>query len=264
MKKILLFVVTSLFVTQIWSQSESASSTQTVTKEDRNFRIPLIGESAPSFTAESTNGTINFPIDFGRKWKVLFSHPQDFTPVCSTEILELANLQDEFDKLGTKLIVISTDALETHVQWKKSMETLNLNNKGSVKIKFPLVDDANLVVSKEYGMIHPSSNTTKSVRGVFIIDPDNIIQAIYFYPKSVGRNTDELLRMITALQATSSGKVLTPVNWRAGNDLLIPIPPKIDPITGKTSVPDGFYSPIWYLWYKKASLIDENMSQSEN
>src|SRR5450759_2308134 len=157
MRKLLFFVVLAFSVTQLWSQNESVSSTQAKPKEDRNFRIPLIGESAPSFTAESTNGTINFPIDFGRKWKVLFSHPQDFTPVCSTEILELANLQDEFDKLGTKLIVISTDALETHVQWKKSMETLNLNNKGSVKIKFPLVDDANLVVSKEYGMIHPLS-----------------------------------------------------------------------------------------------------------
>lgn len=253
MRKILLLIIVSVFVTQLWSQSVSVSSEKQVAKEDRDFRIPLIGESAPSFTAESTNGTINFPNDFGRKWKVLFSHPQDFTPVCTTEIIELATLQAEFDKLGTKLIVISTDALETHVQWKKSMETLNLNNKGSVKIKFPLVDDANLAVSKEYGMIHPTSNTTKSVRGVFIIDPDDIIQAIYFYPKSVGRNTDELIRMVTALQTTSSGKVLTPVNWKAGNDLLIPNPPKSD-ATGAASVPDGVYSPIWYLWYKKASL----------
>ena len=260
MKKILLFVVTSLFVTQIWSQSGSASLTQTVTKEDRNFRIPLIGESAPSFTAESTNGTINFPADFGHKWKILFSHPQDFTPVCTTEILELANLQNEFEKLGTQIIVISTDLLETHVQWKKSMETLDLNKKGGVKIKFPLVDDDKLVVSKMYGMIHPLSNTTKSVRGVFIIDPDNIIQAIYFYPKAVGRNTDELLRMIAALQTTSSGKVLTPVNWKAGNDLLVPIPPKTDG-TGKTIVPDGYYSPIWYLWFKKGNQKDTYSSE---
>src|SRR5450759_3411711 len=124
MKKILLFIVTVLSVTQIWSQEASVSSQQKETKEDRNFRIPLIGESAPSFTAESTNGTINFPDDFGKRWKILFSHPQDFTPVCSTEILELARLQEEFDKLGAKLIVVSTDALETHVQWKKSLESL--------------------------------------------------------------------------------------------------------------------------------------------
>jgi peroxiredoxin (alkyl hydroperoxide reductase subunit C) len=177
--------------------------------------------------------------------------------------LELANLQDEFDKLGIKLVVVSTDALETHKQWKKSMESLNVNNFGNVKIKFPLVDDNNLVISKEYGMIHPASNTTRSVRGVFIIDPDDIIQAIYFYPKSVGRSTDELIRMVTALQTTSSGKVLTPVNWKAGNDLLVPIPPKTDE-TGKTIVPEGFYSPVWYLWFKKSLESNNGMSQSEN
>lgn len=263
MKKILLFIVTGLFVTNLWSQSESMSSSDSKTKEDRNFRIPLIGESAPSFTAESTNGTINFPTDFGRKWKILFSHPQDFTPVCTTEILELANLQDQFDKLGIKIVVVSTDPLETHKEWKKSMESLNLNNMGEVKIKFPLVDDNDLVISKEYGMIHPASNTTRSVRGVFIIDPDNIIQAIYFYPKSVGRSTDELIRMVTALQTTSSGKVLTPVNWKAGNDLLVPFPPKTDE-TGKPIVPDGFYSPVWYLWFKKSIESNSGMSESEN
>jgi peroxiredoxin 2/4 len=263
MKKNLFFIAVAFFVTNLWPQDASMSSAQSVSKEDRNFRIPLIGESAPSFTAESTKGTITFPSDFGRKWKILFSHPQDFTPVCSTEIMELASLQDEFEKLGTKLVVVSTDALETHVQWKKSMETLSLNNKSSVKINFPLVDDESLSISKKYGMIHPSSNTTKSVRGVFIIDPDNIIQAIYFYPKSVGRNTDELLRMITALQTTSTGKVLTPVNWKAGNDLLVPIPPTTD-TNNKTSVPEGFYSPVWYIWFKKTGQMNDNMFQSEN
>jgi peroxiredoxin (alkyl hydroperoxide reductase subunit C) len=263
MKKILFFIVMGLFMTNLWSQSGSMSSTQSKTKEDRNFRIPLIGENAPSFTAESTNGTINFPSDFGRYWKILFSHPQDFTPVCTTEILQLANMQNEFDKLGIKLVVVSTDALDTHVQWKKSMESLNLNNAGEVKIRFPLVEDKNLVISKEYGMIHPKSNTTNSVRGVFIVDPDNVIQAIYFYPKSVGRSTDELLRMVTALQTTSSGKVLTPVNWKAGNDLLVPVPPQTDK-TGKAIVPDGFYSPVWYLWFKKAINSTNGISESEN
>jgi peroxiredoxin (alkyl hydroperoxide reductase subunit C) len=239
------------------------SSAKSTTKEDRNFRIPLIGETAPSFTAESTNGTINFPDDYGHKWKVLFSHPQDFTPVCSTEIIELATLQDEFDKLGVKLVVVSTDALESHVQWKKSMESLDLKGKGNVKIKFPLVEDNKLVISKMYGMIHPASNTTKSVRGVFIIDPENVIQAIYFYPKSVGRNTDELIRMVTALQTTSKSHVLTPVNWRAGNDLLVPAPPSAD-AAGKAKVPEGFYSPVWYLWFKKANTTGENLSQSGN
>jgi peroxiredoxin (alkyl hydroperoxide reductase subunit C) len=172
--------------------------------------------------------------------------------VCSTEILELAKLQPEFDKLGIKVVVVSTDLLDTHVQWKKSLESLKLNNNEAVNIKFPLVDDKNLSISKKYGMIHAATNTTEAVRGVYIIDPDNIIQAIYFYPRSVGRNTDELLRIVAALQSTSSKEFYTPVNWKPGNDLLVPIPPKTD-ANSATPVPSGYYSPVWYLWYKKAN-----------
>jgi len=252
MKKVFLLIVVALSVTQLWSQNASVSTSLSSSKEDRNFRIPLIGESAPSFTAQSTNGVINFPGDYGRKWKLLFSHPQDFTPVCTTEILELAYLQDEFDKLGVKLVVVSTDPVDRHVQWKKSMEALNLNDRGLVKIKFPLVDDEHLAISKQYGMIHSATNSTQAVRGVFIIDPDNIVQAIYFYPRSVGRNTDELVRMITALKTAADGKVMTPVNWKAGNDLLIPIPPKTD-ANSTEAIPEGYYSPTWYLWYKKVT-----------
>ena len=254
MKKIFLIMLITFFVTRLWAQNDDvSSSTQGKGKvEDRNFRIPLIGESAPSFIAESTNGTINLPDDFGEKWKILFSHPQDFTPVCSTEILQLAKMQDEFDKLGIKLIVVSTDELETHIEWKKSMEALKLNNKESVKIKFPLVDDDKRIIAKEYGMIHPASNTTRDVRGVFIIDPNNIIQAIYFYPSNIGRSTDELLRMVIALKTAASGNFLMPVNWRAGNDVLVSIPPKTDS-EGKPIVPEGYYNPVWYLWFKKAN-----------
>jgi peroxiredoxin 2/4 len=246
MKKLLVFVLITFSVTQLWSQNQVEKP-----KEDRNFRIPLIGESAPSFTAESTNGVINFPEDFGNKWKILFSHPQDFTPVCSTEILELANLQDEFDKLGVKIVVVSTDPLDTHVQWKKALEGINFKNRENVKIKFPLVDDDNLDISKKYGMIHSASNTTRAVRGVFIIDPKNIVQAIYFYPTSVGRSTDELLRMVTALETTTADKVMTPANWKAGTDVLSPIPPKVD---GNQEAPaSGYYNIAWFMWYKKAN-----------
>lgn len=231
----------------MWSQNVA-----TVVKEDRSFRVPLLGETAPSFTAEATNGPINFPSEFGRTWKILFSHPQDFTPVCTTEILELAYMQEQFDKLGIKVVVVSTGSLDSHQQWKKSMEGLNLNNRGQVKIKFPLVDDQNLSISKKYGMIQPSTNTTKSVRGVFIIDPDNIIQTIMFYPMNVGRSTDELLRVVAALQASVGDKVATPVNWKPGNDVLVPIPQKVD-ANNPGTVPSGYYSPIWYLTFKKAN-----------
>jgi peroxiredoxin 2/4 len=242
----MLLVVFALNAALSFSQQQASRSV-----EDRNFRIPLIGETAPSFTAESTNGTINFPDDFGRKWKVLFSHPQDFTPVCSSEILELAHLQDQFDKLGVKVAVVSTDNLATHEQWKKALETDKIDKRGSVEIKFPIIADDNVAISKEYGMIHSESNSTRSVRGVFIIDPHNIIQAIYFYPSNVGRNTDELIRTITALQTAAKNKVLTPVNWRAGNDVFIPYQPDSShPITKEVS-PDGLYSPTWYMMYKK-------------
>jgi peroxiredoxin (alkyl hydroperoxide reductase subunit C) len=247
MKKFFSFIVVAFTMVQLWSQDK-------VTKapEDRNFRIPLIGETAPSFTAESTNGTINFPDDFGHKWKILFSHPQDFTPVCSTEIIELAYLQDEFDKLGVKLAVVSTDPLSQHVQWKKALEALNLNDRGNVKIKFPIIADDNVAISKKYGMIHSESNSTKSVRGVFIIDPNNIIQAISFYPKAVGRNTDELLRVVAALKTTSASNVLTPVNWKEGNDVLVPYNPTANPDHPEVA-PAGYYAPTWFLWYKKAN-----------
>ncbi len=251
MKKSILLIVLAFNAVQLFSQSQANQPV-----EDRNFRIPLIGEPAPSFTAESTNGTITFPDDFGRSWKILFSHPQDFTPVCSSEIIEFARLQDEWNSLGVKIAVVSTDNLSTHKQWKKALESLNLDNQGDVKIKFPIIADENVVISKEYGMIHPESNSTRSVRGVFIIDPNNIIRAIYFYPKEVGRNTDELIRTVTALQTTSKDNVLTPVNWKAGNDVFIPYPPSyLTPITKEVSA-DGLYAPAWYMMYKKANKLN--------
>lgn len=251
MKKLLMFTLIAFSVTKLWSQDPFLFEEQKPV-EDRNFRIPLIGETAPSFIAQSTNGEIKFPDDYGRNWKILFSHPQDFTPVCTTELLELANLQSQFDKLGVKVVAISTDRLTTHEQWKKAMESLMYKDRQAVKIEFPLVADEDLAVSKEYGMIHPETNTTRSVRGVFIIDPDNVIQAIYFYPMSVGRNTDELVRMVTALERTHSDKVMTPANWKAGDDVLVPTIPKAT-ATKEELASEGLYNLSWFMWYKKAN-----------
>ena len=252
MKKVMLSVAMVFVITQLWAQELRPMATSGSQEANRNFRIPLLGETAPSFTAESTEGTINFPVDFGRNWKVLFSHPQDFTPVCTSEILELANLQEKFKDLNTKLAVISTDPLDMHYDWKKAMEGIEYKERSGVKIKFPIIDDDKLAVSMKYGMIHAPTNTTKDVRGVFIIDPDNVIRAIYFYPTQVGRSTDELLRTLTALQTTYKKDLMTPADWRAGDDVLVPFLPKVDPAQPEV-VPEGYYKLAWFMWYKKAA-----------
>ncbi|HBC78508.1 MAG TPA: peroxiredoxin [Bacteroidales bacterium] len=241
MKKSLLIALVVFSVTQLWAQEK---------KEDMNFSIPLIGEKAPSFIAESTTGTLNFPSAYGRSWKILFSHPQDFTPVCSSEILELAHHQSEFDKLGVKLVVLSVDPVSTHKDWQKALEQLNFKDRGQVKIKFPLVDDNSLAVSRLYGMIHEKTNSTKGVRGVFFIDPDNTIQAFYFYPMNVGRSTEEIIRTVNALQTVAKDNVKTPSDWKAGGDVLLPYAPT----PGDTKTPAATkdtYSVSWFMTYKK-------------
>ncbi len=217
----------------------------------RNFRIPLIGEEAPSFTAESTTGTINFPSDFGSSWKVILSHPMDFTPVCSTELIELAYLQNEFEELNVRLLAVSTDPLETHKQWKKVLERIDYKEYPRQIINFPIMDDSSLVIAKLYGMIHLESDNNRDVRGVFIIDPDNKIRAEYFYPQEVGRNMNELIRTIIALQTTDRNKVMTPANWKTGHDVLVPFPLKAD-MSLMNDKSSEYYQLSWFMIFKKA------------
>ena len=239
MKNIIFFLIATLFSASLIFAQES--------------NIPMLGDNAPEFTAETTNGTIHFPNDFGKKWKIIFSHPMDFTPVCSSEILELAQMQNEFDKLGVSLIIVSTDNLERHNNWKKSLETLSYKNREAVAIKFPLVDDNKKVISRQYGMIHPSSNTTKDVRGVFIIDPDNKIRSISFNPMEVGRNFDEIKRTVIALQTIKNSAVLTPANWQPGGDVLIPYLKSEDDSNTKVASKNDpkLYEVAWYMVFKK-------------
>lgn len=238
MKKIVLLTTLLCFgVMFAWSQKPA------------NVQIPLIGDQAITFTGESTNGPINFPDDFGRKWKILFSHPKDFTPVCSSELLELASLQADFKSLNTAIVVVSTDNLEQHKTWKESLETVKYNGKGPQKIDFPLVADENKVISSEYGMIHANSSTTKDVRGVFIINPDNKIAAIFFYPPTVGRNMDEIKRTLIALQTTKDNVVL-PANWQPGKDVILSyLTPEEQQQIGKPN--SDIYQVAWYMTFMK-------------
>jgi peroxiredoxin 2/4 len=215
-------------------------------------RIPLIGEPAPKFIAESTQGKIIFPDENNSKWTILFSHPADFTAVCSTEILELAAMQEDFEKLNTRLIVVSTDAVSSHIEWVKSLETVKYKNREPVKIKFPLVSDKSMEISRKYGMIHSFSSTIKDVRGVFLIDPEEKIRAIFFYPMNVGRNMDEIKRTLVALQTAEKNNVLIPANWITGQDVMLQSPKtsaEADKLLKKIS--PELYSVTWYMWFKK-------------
>jgi alkyl hydroperoxide reductase subunit AhpC len=175
-----------------------------------------LGDIAPDFTQESTEGPIHFHNWIGNHWAVLFSHPADFTPVCTTELGEAARLKPEFEKRNVKIIGLSVDPLEKHIQWVGDIA----ETQGSA-INFPLLADADRNVSTLYGLIHPNADTTATVRSVFIIDPNKKVRLILTYPASTGRNFTELLRTIDSLQLTEKCKVATPVNWKQGEDVII-------------------------------------------
>jgi peroxiredoxin 2/4 len=216
-------------------------------------KIPLIGSKAPSFTSQSTNGKITFPESFGSNWKILFSHPQDFTPVCTSELLELAYMHDDFEELGVKMAVISTDELKIHHLWKAHIEDLNYKNRGQQKIHFPILDDHKAEASKLYGMLHEPVSTNRDIRGVFIIDSRNIIRSVNFYPMEIGRNIDEILRTVSALQTADEAKVLTPANWNIGDDVLIPhFPYTAEQVANDPEIKNNYYNVGDRLWFRKS------------
>ena len=215
-------------------------------------QIPLIGSKAPTFTAETTQGELTFPQDFGKHWKILFSHPKDFTPVCSTELLELAYMQKELESMDVKIAVISTDNLSQHKMWVAQMEELDYKNYGPQKINFPVIDDSKMVVSKQYGMLHAPTSTSRDIRGVYIIDPNNVVRSINFYPVEVGRNMVEIERIVSALQTTDEEMVLTPANWNHGDDVIVPyLPYRESELADNPELKDEFYNVGNRLWFKK-------------
>lgn len=237
MKKVFLLSVLGMFMlTQTWAQ-----------KTD----VIQIGSEAPSFTAMSTNGKIKFPKDFGDSWKILFAHPKDFTPVCSSEILELAYEQEHFKEMGVEVAVISTDVLEQHTSWKAALEGLTYKDREPVKIDFPIIADNDMKIARQYGMIHDASSSSLNIRGVYFINPENKISAIYFYPNEVGRNLDELKRTLTALQTTYEHKnVVTPANWQQGDDVIVPVLTQNEKETlGKPG--SDYYEVAWFMVFRQ-------------
>lgn len=214
--------------------------------------IPLIGDKAPAFSAKTTQGTMNFPGDFLGKWKIIFSHPADFTAVCSSEIFELALMQEDFKKLNTAIMVLSTDGINSHHEWINSIEEMRYKDRDSKEIDFPLIADDMMEVSKIYGMIHPAANTKHTVRAVFIIDPEDIIRVILYYPSEIGRNLEEVKRVLLALQLEEKREILTPANWLPGEDVMLPSPANKDEakkMEGK--IGDKVYKLNWYMWFQK-------------
>ncbi|WP_430972106.1 redoxin domain-containing protein [Sunxiuqinia rutila] len=214
--------------------------------------IPLIGSKAPSFTAQTTNGEMTFPDDFGKSWKILFSHPKDFTPVCSSELLELAYLQDELEQMNVKFAIISTDNISQHNMWKAHLEELDYKGRGKQAIHFPIIEDPSKKASKTYGMLHSPTSTSRDIRGVYIIDPQNIVRSINFYPIEVGRSIVEIERTVIALQTADETKLLTPANWNAGDDMMVPHYPytKSD-LAENPELKDQYYNVGDRMWFKK-------------
>ncbi len=240
---------TRIFLSLILWVSVSALFAQ----ESEQKLIPLIGSEAPSFTAETTNGTLHFPDDFGSQWKVLFSHPRDFTPVCTDELLHLSQMQDTFEELGVRIAVLSTDTKEMHRMWKGSMEEVMARGGVIKKINFPIIDDARAEISGLYGMLHEPASTTRDVRGVFIINPENRVEATFFYPMSIGRNLEEIVRTIQALQIAKATDFYTPANWKPGRDLLVPYHPYTrKELDENPELVNEFYNIGSFLWYKKS------------
>ncbi len=185
--------------------------------------MPRIGDKAPSFKAITTQGEINFPEQYQGSWVILFSHPADFTPVCTSEFMTFASMEKQFNQANCKLVGLSVDGLYSHIAWLRTIkEKIEYKGMKNIEVTFPLIEDITMKVAKKYGMIQPGESDTKAVRAVFFIDPKGIIRTIIYYPISLGRNFDELYRILIGLQTADNFSVALPADWRPGDDVIVP------------------------------------------
>jgi len=221
--------------------------------QPRRFRmeetvtLPRLNEPAPDFVAKTTAGELRLS-DLKGKWVVLFSHPADFTPVCSTEFLAFARRQKEFEELGVQLVGLSIDSIYSHLAWLKDLEEMS-----GISINFPVIADLDMKVSRLYGMIHPAASETAAVRAVFIIDPNGILRGMLYYPLTTGRNIDEILRFIRALQFTDRTGLNTPADWQPGDPAIVKPPATLDEVKADEARKAEYTEyKRWYLRLKKA------------
>ncbi len=221
--------------------------------EENTTRLPLIGDPAPAFKAVTTQGDISFPEDYKGKWVILFSHPADFTPVCTTEFMTFATMEQDFRDLNTELIGLSIDSLYAHIAWLRTIkEKIVIGDMKNVEVNFPLIEDLKMDVSRLYGMVQPGASSTQAVRAVFIIDPKGIVRTIMYYPASTGRNMEEIKRVIIALQKADREAIATPANWQPGDDVIVPPPGSCGSAQERVEqTADNEYCLDWFLCFRK-------------
>jgi len=235
-KKIALVILSSFVLVHISHAKDNGNS------------IPMIGDRAPSFKAQTTMGEVRFPEDYWNKWVVLFCHPADFTPVCTSELMKFADLNDQFEDLNCKLLGLSVDGINSHIQWISEIENIEFNGMKNVKINYPLISDSHLEIAKKYGMIHPNANSSRTVRGVYIIDDNQKIQAILIYPQTTGRNIEEVLRLVAALQKSANPNISIPEGWKSGdNFFLSPLSNKDEALERFKNQGTDYSCPAWFM-----------------
>ncbi|MBN1588570.1 MAG: peroxiredoxin [Pirellulales bacterium] len=220
---------------------------------EQTGRMPLIGEKAPAFEAETTQGMISFPKDYEGKWVIFFSHPADFTPVCTTEFMTFASMADEFKTLNCELLGLSIDGTYSHIAWLRTIkEKIEYRGMKNVEVKFPVISDLTMDVAKKFGMIQAAASTTQAVRAVFIMDPQAIVRAILYYPLSNGRNMQEIKRLLIAMQHSDAHKIATPANWELGDDVIVPPPGSCGQAQERVDhAGDDYRCLDWFLCLKK-------------
>ena len=222
------------------------------TQQPQVISLPRIGEKAPAFKAVTTQGEINFPDQYAGSWVILFSHPADFTPVCTSEFMTFASMEKQFNEANCKLVGLSVDGLYSHIAWLRTIkEKIEYKGMKNVEVTFPLIEDITMEVAKKYGMIQPGESNTKAVRAVFVIDPKGIIRTVIYYPLSLGRNFDELYRVVIALQTADAFAVATPADWRPGDDVIVPTAGSCGVAKERMETPKEMTCYDWFFCTKK-------------
>ena len=215
--------------------------------------LPLIGDKAPGFKALTTQGEVNFPEDYEGKWVILFSHPADFTPVCTTEFMTFGSMTEQFKERNCELIGLSIDSNYSHIAWMRTIkEKIEWNGIKDLEIQFPVIADLKMEVANKYGMVQPNEDDTHAVRAVFIIDPEVKVRAVLYYPLSNGRNMNEILRLLVAMQTSDEESIATPANWQPGDEVIVPPPGSCGQAKERVEgAGDDYHCLDWFLCLKR-------------